>query len=329
MSLLHFDTCQYSTLAPDVGWDTGSAVGTYTATGGPFNDRYYSNTNLTKTLGVNAVTLTYGGWFRTTAGGAVNIARFLDGASVQCSLLQEVTTNKLKVLNGTAGTQLGISAAGLTPNVWVFVEWEVTFGNTGSTKVWVDGTLVINVSSVDTTTTANNYGNVITLPAGLNGAHFGSLYVIDTAGSLNNARLGPVKGYLLSPTADGTYTAWTPNTGTRWQAVDETPAPNDDTDYISNNTAGNKNSVALANTPAGLGTIHGVAHYTRMRRDDAGPHTGRAGLRVNGTDYPAATETLAASYVGYSYMRETSPDTSAAWTSSELDGTEHYVETVT
>jgi hypothetical protein len=333
MSLLFFDTCGYGAASGfEAGYDTAAgAVFNVSATGGPFNGRNYNNVTVTRSLGVNATTLRAGKWVRSTSvATSRTFMRFQDTTSVQCCLIWEATTSQLKVVNGTAGTELGREAGARLLNTWYFVEWEVVFNSTtGTTKVWVDGTEVINETGKDTTTTANNYANRYVDVSASTAFQIGETYVCDDQGAAPwNARLGPVRGYVLTPAADGNYTAWTASAGNRFEAVDESPAPDGDTTYITDNTPGNKNSVTLTNTAAGLGTIYGLAHYYNERRDDAGPHTVRSFLRINGTDYPEATDTCTASYVAHAYFDQVSPDTSAAYTTAEVDALEIGVETI-
>lgn len=315
-------------LSTDEGWDSGASTINYTATGGPFNERYSTANTLTRTLGVNAGTLTVGRWIRRTTVGTNAWWEFRDSGSVQCSFAWDAS-NHFLARNGSAGTIHQTSTYVLPVDTWVFAEVEVVFGNTGSMKMWIDGTQIINATGVDTTTTANNFANQWRSATGNSAIHEGALYIIDaTGGAPTNTRLGPITAFLKPPSADGSATQYTPSTGSRFQCVDETPTPNDDTDYISDNTAGHKNSVALTANPGGIGTIFGVMHYFRERRDDAGPHTVRAGFRIGGTDYMEATETSPATYLSHTYARGLSPATGVAWTGAELNGAEHVVETV-
>lgn len=332
MALLFFDTFQYGASVTDSGWDAGGAAPTYGPSGGPFSDRYVNTPNtMQKTLGVNATTLIFGYWFREPAGVILRNWDFKDGATVQCSITQDAS-GFLVLKNGTGGTTL-LTLGPFSLNVWRFIELKIVFGNAGSIEARVDGTVVGSASPVDNTASANNYCNAIAAGnTGDNRHQFAHLYMLDTTGSApTNNYLGPVKGYILSPTgADtGNYNQWAASVSTRTSCVDEMPTPNDDTDYISDNTAGHKSSFSMADTAAGLGTIFGAAAYYRARRDDAGPHTGRFFFRIAGTDYAAATETFAASYVSYAYLYPTSPATTAAWTTSEIDGLETGVELVT
>lgn len=331
MTMEFFDTCQMqvNTTLAELGWDVG-AGGFVNSTPGPFGgtDRYMFINTLTRTLSGNISRLICGMWVYW-GGGTFNLIDFRDTTNVQVRAAIDSSGN-ITVRNGTAGTvHLTTSGLTLVSSGWRFVEFDITFGNSGSVEVWMDAVSGGSNGSCDTTTTANAYITNIQFPHGGSGnLRLSHMYFLNTSGSFNNARLGPVKGYLLNATADGNYTQWTASTGSRFTCIDE-GAPNDDTDYISDNTVGHKNSIAITNTVAGIGTIYCFRHYWRVRRDDAGPHTGRAFLRVSGADTVEATETIGANYATFSYQRDVPPGGSALWTASEVDGTELGVEVVT
>jgi hypothetical protein len=333
-----FDSCQVGTVATDaqaLGYTGNSTAPAYTATGGPFNDRYLLGLGSTRAQGINAASVADGIWVKIRSGfTASTVFQGLDGASAQWTLrinasgLMEVRTG------GTGGTVLGTSVVALSLGAWSFVEVEINVNSSGHYEVWIDGTSVLSGSGNTRGGTANNYVTNI-LNGGnsnVNNTDYSALYNIGDTAASTATRLGPVKPYLLVATGDGNATAWTANTGTRWQAIDEVPTNDGDTTYISDNTPGDKNTIDITDTVAGLGTIYGLAHYYWARRDDAGPHTMRAYLRdtAGPTEQVEATETLTASYVGHPYFREYSPFTggSTRWTTSEVDGLRLGVELV-
>lgn len=328
MALLFLDTKLYgASSTQDPGYDSGASY-SITGTGGPFNQRYTQTITVLRTLGVNASVCRVGGWLRRATVNVNGIWQFADGASTQC-VLRGTGAGQFEVRNGTVGTVLGTGGSFLN-DIWYYVDWEVGFGNTGYVKVWQDGVLIIDNPSCDTTTTANNFctkwGNFSASTAW----HEAEVVVTDDQGPAPwNTRLPPITGGILIPDGDGNYTAWAANgAANRWQCVDEGAVPNDDTDYISSNVVGDKNSVTLSAVNANASNILGVGHYFRERRDDAGPHTVRQGLRIGGTDYFEAAESSAASYVGHRYFRSVSPATGAQFTAAELNGTELVNELV-
>lgn len=333
-----FDSMQVGAANTDgvpLGYNAAVAsAGGYTSTGGPFNDRFIAGLNGTRALGINAGSVSCGVWHNATSLQAANIFQGLDGATAQFSV-RETATGTIEVrAGGSAGTILGTSAVVLVVSTWQYIEIEVTATSAGGStfQVWVDGTSVLSGSGDTAAGTANNFVTNILNGGNSNSIRYEGLYNIAETAASTATRLGPVKPYALVGTADGAFTAWTANTGTRWQAINETPTNNGDTTYISSNTPGDKNSIAITDTVAGLGTIFGLAHYYWERRDDAGPHTVRAFLRDSGgTIQNEATETSTASFVGHGYFREFSPFTGGAtrWTTTEVDGLQLGEELIT
>jgi hypothetical protein len=337
MALLFFDTAQFGS-APEAGWDAGSANNRQTS-GGPFNDGYTFTNAMARTLGVNAATVTIGYWWKPQNGVAITHWDLVETATVQCRIAH-TASNQLTLRNGTAGT-IHITSGTNLNGVWHYVEWKIPLGNSVNVELRIDGGasvggLTYTASSVDTTTTANNYITSIRDAQGGNSntQNWSMFHIADATGTGITDFIGPTKGYFLGPSADGNYTQWAASAGTRWQAVDDWLAfagSDSDSTYISDNTVGHKNSVALANTVAGLGTIYGLVHSYNHRRDDAGPHTVRGFLRSSGTDQNGTTQTCGTSYAGWAEFYEFSPFTggSTRWTTAEVDGLESGVEVIT
>ena len=105
--------------------------------------------------------------------------------------------------------------------------------------------------------------------------------------------------------------------------MDET-APNDDTDYILTSTAGARDTHTLGNLPVITSpTIRGIQHSISARKDDAGTRQIKSCLKSGATtQVHATTHTLSTSYLYYTSIWETNPDTAAAWTTSAIDGLE-------
>ena len=334
MALLFFDGCQWGASGTnDAGWDAGSGPITYQAGTGPFSDRVISNLgNPVKTFGSNVTTIILGyWWYQNAALAALSHFDGRDTTNVQFRLAQDATGH-LTIRNGTAGTILGTSTTGFSHSVWRWVEWKIPLGNSVTVVCKVDGATEINVSTVDTTTTANAYiTNVIASTGNTSGIRYNCIHMCDTTGSSQNDFLGPQRAQLCTPTGSdtGNFNQWTASTSTRTSCVDETPTTNDDTDYVSDSTAGHQQSFTMTDLAVSPGVINGVSLHGRMRRDDAGPRTARLFLRASGgTVQNEATETLAATYVTYTYQRGTSPFTSSAWSESEVNGLEAGAELV-
>ena len=128
------------------------------------------------------------------------------------------------------------------------------------------------------------------------------------------------------PTGDNSATGTWAITGaaTRWQAVAEAVA-DDATSYIAGTAAGN----ALFNFPAFTvpagSTITNLTIYYRASKSAAQASNIRASIKVNATNYdttdtglnPSASPT----FTLYSFAYTTNPNTGAAWTETDINGT--------
>jgi hypothetical protein len=70
------------------------------------------------------------------------------------------------------------------------------------------------------------------------------------------------------------------------------------------------------------GTIFGVQVNMAARKDDAGGRTLRSLTRVSGNDYEGDSQNVGTDYRVYRQIIEKNPNTTAAWTESEINGAE-------
>lgn len=143
-----------------------------------------------RSLGVNAPRLI--GGVRFSSGLTTNHGlTFFDVSTAQATI-SIGNAGAISIRNGTiAGTIINTSVATVTANSIHYLEWDITFTNTGAYQIWLDGVSILSGTG-DMTGTANNYANTIGLvtPAGSSGVlTFDDLYVFDTTGTTNNAVL--------------------------------------------------------------------------------------------------------------------------------------------
>lgn len=282
-----------------------------------------------KTLASNYATLVVGvavSFTNTT--NAVNFIRLMDGASVQVGVQLNVGGTLQVERNGTL---LGsASALSLTSATYYYVEFMATINDsTGSYEVKVNGSSVLSASSQDTKNTANAYANALQLSgASANSAKFDDLYVCDNSGSAPlNTFLGDCRIDTLLPNADGTYTDFTPSTGSDHYAVVDESTPNT-TDYNSSSTAGHKDSYNMQNLAAITGTIYAIQTSGAVAKDDAGARSIKVGVRSSSTDSVDAGTALSTAQIYYIKISETDPATATAWTESGVNAAQALFEVV-
>jgi len=255
------------------------------------------------------------------------IAQFLDTGTVQCDLRLNADGTLLVTRNGTSVTG-GQSTFALSTNTWYFLEIKVSIADSiaaNSCKVRVNGGDVITVSAgQDLKNTANTTANSVRLGQSSNTSTFeyDDLYVCNQSGSTNNDFLGDVRVDTLYPTSDGTYTQFTPSTGsTHYLLVDET-APNT-SDYVDGNTVGHRDSYGMGNLPALVSqTVYGVQVNAAMLKDDAGAKSAATMVRSGTTNADGTSAALGTSQAYVSQIFEQDPDAAAAWTETTVNAME-------
>lgn len=158
-----------------------------------------TNGTANKTLATNYARLIGGVRFNTNLAGASAI-QLIDSATVQASIVIN-NAGTIAVRNGSysIGTILGTSTVSVTANSTHYLEWDITFSNAGSYQLWLDGVSILSGSG-DTTSTANNYANLMQLiQSAIGVVTFDDFYLFDTTGSTNNAPL------LTSPRIETTF----------------------------------------------------------------------------------------------------------------------------
>lgn len=128
---------------------------------------------------------------------------FTDAGTNQCSITINFATATISLRNGNAaGTALATSSASVTTGSTHYLEWDITFANSGAYQVWLDGVSLFSGTG-DTTTTANNSANGFVFLGGVGGHTiiYDDLYLFDTSGATNNAVL------LTSPRVETTFPA--------------------------------------------------------------------------------------------------------------------------
>ncbi len=107
-----------------------------------------------------------------------------------------------------------------------------------------------------------------------------------------------------------------------WQCVDESVADDDGT-YVRgpNFISWRLDLYAAEDNTSGAGTIDSVVIYIRCRQGHSSSRV-RTALRTNGTTYNGSQMNPPGSYTDYSTTYATNPQTSSAWTWSEIDAME-------
>lgn len=257
-----------------------------------------------------------------------NRFQFWDGTTLQVYIRWDYNDRIFRAYNGD-GTLLGASSAipyGLNNSVG-YVEVRVLFSATvGEVEMRFNGnpSPIMNLTNKDTINSANTTCNTLSFGAGP--CYLDDLYVCrgDTGDFLGDVRIES-----LVPTGNGNYSQGTGSDGNstdNYLLVDETD-PNEDTDYVSFDTAAEKDSYALANMTQTAGTVYGVGSMIRARKDDGGTRTMRPLFRLSGTDQAGTAFTLSTSYLYWKEFFTTKPG-GGAYAVADVNNLEGGVELV-
>jgi hypothetical protein len=203
----------------------------------------------------------------------------------------------------------------------------------GSCQIKVGGNVVLNKTGVDTGGTSGNYHDRVFVysPTGTTGyaPRFDDIFVLDTTGNTNNDFLPSSRVTAQFPTSDIT-TNWTPSTGNDHYALVDETLPDDNTSYITGNSANDIDQFEVTDISANALTIHGVKLSIDSSVNEAGSREIRQVLDSSGNNYAGDTHTInTTNYVFDSDYWETDPATSNAWTVNNYNASKPGVEVVT
>jgi hypothetical protein len=246
------------------------------------------------------------------------ICRIQDGAGTdQCRLRMNNSTRTISLLRAD-GTVLATSTSAVSHSSWTFIALKLTVNNTtGAYDLRINGVSEASATGVDTQNTGN--AQLTHVEIGTDNSmdsHYFDNYVLDDAQFLGTPRI------LNSlPDGAGNTTGMTASTGSNHTCVDESGAHNSDTDYVSSNVSGTKDTYAMADPTLPSGTIVGVG-VTTWAKYNTTPCNMYNVVRSGGADYDGSLKTLASTYGPHRTFHATDPATSAAWTSSNVNAME-------
>ena len=252
--------------------------------------------------------------------------RLYDGAKIQMAFGTDIHGFLQVKRNATI---LETSTTVLMKERWNYIEVQTTINNsTGAYELKLNGTTVFSDTSVDTQESANTYWSGLTLRGigDWDNVFFDDCYVTDTTGSYNTGFMGTIHIESIFPDADVTK-EWTTSTGTdHYALVDENPA-DDDTSYVEDDTATNRELFDLpALSPTTL-TIKGVTSILDARITDASTVDMKFVNVSNVTTTTSSSQTISSqSQARYEEIYEEDPDASAAWTKTTFEAAQFGFE---
>lgn len=313
-----YDTLTYTTVSN--GFDYAATYGY----GGGYGGRIVSTTSYCQKTVPNSTTLILGAMMKVTSlSGTYSVVTFNDSTSIQIGI-RFGTSGQISVYRGT--TLLGSSANGYVAiNTWYHFEFKVVFSQTAGSvtvrRTTLPGgtpTTIYTLTGVDTCSTANSYANSLLVRAGGNTCYWDNIYLCDDLGTMNNDFLGPKVVWTGSPTQDGTYTQFTPYTGTNHTAM-VGQIPVDLSGYVASSTAGHRDSYQMSE-PETADNVAGIQITSMCYLNGAGVNTIKPFI-ISGTVptiTDSAAQTITASYKGYSAIWEKEPIDNVNWDRAKI-----------
>lgn len=233
----------------------------------------------------------------------------------------------LFAFRGTTATVLGTATLALQTNVWYYIEVKYKVDDTtGVVVVKLNGsTTLINLSNQDTQNGGTAVADAIHF-FGDTGSNwdFGDIYILATDASPNNNFLGDTRVQMLLPTANGATNDFTPSAGSNFQNVDDA-SPDDDATYNEASNQGDMDLYQFGNL-SGSPTVFAVQACLMVRKDDAGSQVVREKCRTNASNFTGTNVALSTGYTVIREVRNINPDSSGAWTATEVNDTEWGIE---
>jgi hypothetical protein len=258
----------------------------------------------------------------------INLIVFYEGATLHTDVC---LNTDLSISVRRSSTALGTSAAGVIPgNGYAYVEFKCNIHDTtGSYDVRINNVSVLSGTNKDTRNGATGVINTVGINFPVINMYFDDFYVCDTAGSVNNDFLGDVRVDAYLPNGNGNSSQFVgsdADSTNNYLLVDDPTDIDDDTTYVESSTVSNKDTYAIADMSHVPSTIHGVQVCASAKKDDAGARTMAIVTRSGGTDYDSSAYSISTSYLVYRNIRETDPNTSSAWSKTNLNSAEFGVK---
>jgi hypothetical protein len=211
---------------------------------------------------------------------------------------------------------------------WFHLEFKVYCDNSAGTyELRLNGETIASDTGVDTQVSTSNYHGAVSLESSYHAEVYDDFYICDGTGSKNNDFLGLVKAVPIFPASDHTD-QWETVVGgpNHADAVNEIE-PDDDSSYIEDDDAGDKDIFEYGDISDSLVDINGLMLHSICRETDATPFDIIQIVRSGGTEYDQTSHAVgSSSYVTRSDMLESDPDTSLDWTKSGINSAQFGVK---
>lgn len=323
-------------------WTGGGTTSLTTALDSLYPNHYnvyldYRNWAATPVFAAAGTIMVHFRFYRNFNSGTMGMINLYSGTTCRGSLTISANTSPAGVITYSRDTNnaLGSTSLGLAYQTWYDIQLKVYFhGTLGTVDLLVNGDSWLALTNQNTgsgyTTNCVNIGDRAAQTSG-GGSNWADFVLWDTTGSYNNSwPIGDVRVECIRPNAAGSSTAWTrggTDSGANWSQLDETTY-NSDTDYVYSATAAQKDTYNFTSLTSASADVYAVQYNGVIRKDAAGSRSICPIWRPASTDYEGATFAVGDSYTIAREIKETSPETSTAWTVSEVNGAQFGIKMV-
>lgn len=247
--------------------------------------------------------------------------------STQVGVAYSAPTGELYIYRGVTTLAVTSTHPLSTQGVWNYIELDVTISTTvGAATAWINGAQVLNVTGVNTANAGGTTANQIQFFGGgpnvSTNSYIDDWYVVDPTDATGQVtRIGDVAVRPITVSSAGTFTQFTPSTGSNFQNVDDA-TPNNDTDYNEDNQVGHIDTFTMTDITTVASTIYAVKTIGVVKKVDPGVRTVKLVTRSGGTNYFSATKTPSNGYTRIESFSETDPNGTVPWTPSSVNAME-------
>lgn len=241
------------------------------------------------------------------------------------------TNYNIKLLRDT--TVLATGTTDLEFATWYYIELKVTVDpSAGAYELRINENVEMSDTGVNTAESGGANADVFHIRNSFMQS-FDDWYICDSSGSVNNDFLGDCQIEGILPTAAGDRTEWAANPATNnYDRVNDPKNLYSLVDYVYDDTAAQGDLYEFADPGSITGAIKGIALVNFAALDSAGSRVVRNIFKTDGsgTEYDLTGSFTVASLdaAGFLMIEEENPDTSAAWTESDLSNAQFGVEIV-
>lgn len=228
----------------------------------------------------------------------------------------------------SASVPIAVIPCPFSPNVWHWIEAKSLIDNSaGTIEIRVDGVTVYSGTGLDTQTGGTTVIGAFGIGGVANNLYWEDFIAFDNTGATFNDWIGDLRYEIQIPDADGATANWTPSASTNVSCIDDPLGVHDsDTTYISSSTTDQDNYASHAAVSAtGNLAILFVELMALARSDTTGDKIAMlvdSGGTVNaGVDQ----DLVSGAYRWRKKFWETDPNTSSAWTVSNINAAEFGV----